>query len=434
MKKVLIIANLYHAYRRIPGISFYLSQFGWKATIITPPISQEEQTRLGFPVNFKETVKIVEAPYSGDIWQFWRKLFGLLGFKKGTSLSEQIKQTVGSKSKKSFVNNLIHIYEAIFGYPDTEKTWIKPALEVAEREISKEKFSTILSCSPYPSTHLVAKKIKEKYHIPWVADFRDPWSENHNYSYGKIRRALDRRLEKKTIKIADIITTAAPTYSEKQRRIHGNTIVTITNGFDPLFGANIKAEPLKQFTISYTGNVYADGQDVGKLFPALSKFIKENDVREEEFIVRFYGPKYSWIDEEIHKLDVENFVKQYGPVSRLESIKAQKESHVLLIFGWKNLDELGGIPSKVFEYMASGRPTLGIGGSKNEDFVKIMEETRSGKSGSTVDEIKDILDTYWAEFRQTGKILYEGIPELIDQYSLKELAKKFAEVLNELNP
>ena len=94
MKRILIIANLYHASPRIPGLATYLPEFGWEATIITPSIDNAER-RLGFPEKFLERAKIAEAPYQGDIFWFWRKIFKLLGFKTDESVTEQIKERVG---------------------------------------------------------------------------------------------------------------------------------------------------------------------------------------------------------------------------------------------------------------------------------------------------------------------------------------------------
>ena len=49
MRKVLIIANLFHASPRIPGITNYLRDFGWRVTIISPSLGNDSETLLGFP-------------------------------------------------------------------------------------------------------------------------------------------------------------------------------------------------------------------------------------------------------------------------------------------------------------------------------------------------------------------------------------------------
>jgi hypothetical protein len=100
MKRVLIIANLFHASPRIPGLTSHLQDFGWKVTIITPPLGNDAENLLGFTKRFVEGAKLLEAPYSGDIFWYWRKIFAHLGYKMNESITEQIKETIGSTSKK----------------------------------------------------------------------------------------------------------------------------------------------------------------------------------------------------------------------------------------------------------------------------------------------------------------------------------------------
>ena len=75
MKKVLIIANLFHASPRIPGLASYLPEVGWEATIVTPPLGIDFQNKYSPPKNFFKVAKIIEVTYPGDILWVWRKLF-----------------------------------------------------------------------------------------------------------------------------------------------------------------------------------------------------------------------------------------------------------------------------------------------------------------------------------------------------------------------
>src|SRR4030043_1873871 len=140
MKRVLIIAHLFHASPRIPAIAKYLSNFGWESTILTVPIKEDPRYLLGFPSNFQERVRIIEVSYRGDIFRFWRELFKLLGFNSNKSILNQVKEKTGTTSQKSFVDYILNFYMALFAYPDEEKGWEKPALRVANELLEKEKF------------------------------------------------------------------------------------------------------------------------------------------------------------------------------------------------------------------------------------------------------------------------------------------------------
>src|SRR3989344_1595705 len=209
MKKVLIIANLYYSSPRIPGIVNYLTDFGWEPTMITAPIKEDPKNSLIFPRRFKEKVRIIETPYLGDVFSFWRRIFIFFGFRKEKSILNQFKQKTRAKSQKSFVDYIFRLYLAVFAYPDTEKQWGKPAFKTAEKLWENEKFDAIISSSSPVTAHIIATKIKEKYRVPWIADLRDLWTQNHNYFYPWWRKIFDQKLELKTMSSADCLITVS---------------------------------------------------------------------------------------------------------------------------------------------------------------------------------------------------------------------------------
>jgi 2-polyprenyl-3-methyl-5-hydroxy-6-metoxy-1,4-benzoquinol methylase len=428
MKKVLVIANLYHASPRIPGISTYLSDSGWEATIITPSVKGAEN-KLGFPKQFLERVKIVEANFRGDVLWFWRAIFKLVGFKTTESITEQIKEQVGVTSKKSLFDKMMVWYQTFFAYPDTEITWQKPALKVASKLLQKKHFDIILSSSPHPTSHIVASKLKKKFKIPWVADYRDPWTQNHCYPFCKLRKNIEERLEKKILKHVDYVVAAAPSYAEKQKRLLGREVEVITNGFDQN-DLNIPPTFLTdKFTMTYTGTIYGGKQDPTSFFTAVEKLITEKKINLNNIEIRFYGPRQKWIGNLISKHNLNGITKQYGTVSRNESIQKQKESQVLLLLNWEDSTEKGVYPLKFFEYLSAQRPILATGGFSGDGVEKIINETGSGIYAETLQKIEDAILNYYNEYKKNGKLLYNGNLKEINKYSYRELAKQFADIL-----
>ena len=91
----------------------------------------------------------------------------------------------------------------------------------AAREIlRKENIAAVISSSPPVTSHLIGGELKAEHEIPWIADIRDLWSQNHNYRYSPLRRALDRRLELKTLSKADALVTVSEPWAEKLRNLH----------------------------------------------------------------------------------------------------------------------------------------------------------------------------------------------------------------------
>ena len=433
MKKVLIIANLFHASPRIPGLASYLPEIDWEATIVTPPLGINFQNKYSPPKKFFANTKIIEVPYRGDIFWFWRKLAGFLGFKKNTSITEQIKEKVGVVSKKSFIDKLLNFYQAVFGYPDTEKYWIKPTMKAVEELLRREKFDAILSSSPYQSSHLIAAKIKNEFLIPWIADMRDLWTQNHNYQYPKLRKFFETKLEIRTLSQANALTTiSVPLVEHLQSRYKNKNIRSIPNGFDP----EIVNEPptllTKKFTITYTGRIYTQKQDPMKLIRALKELIEGGNIDSNEIEVNFFGEKLIWLDNEIEKFGLKNIVHQYNQIPREEIIKKQRESQVLLLLCWEDESEKGVCPKKTFEYLAAQRPILATGGSKEEVVKKIIDDLNAGMNATTTNEIKTVLMNLYKEYKEKGFVAYRGNKEKINEYDYRAMAKKFAEALNKI--
>lgn len=432
MKRVLIVANLYHLSSRIPGLAKYLPEFGWQAVILTPPVGSKARISLGFPEQFLERARIIEAPYRGDIFWLWRKMFKLFGFKTSESITEQLKERASVTSRRSFIDILMNWYQTIFAYPDTERTWRKPALKAASEILKNEHFDAILSSSPFPTSHRVAAEVKRGFGLPWLADFRDPWTQNHNYPYGFIRKHFENKLELRTLGSADTITAAAPAYAEKQEHFHKKPVAIITNGFDPDNVNDPPADLTKKFTITYTGYIYTGKQDPEKFLVVLEKLISEGTTKPGDIEVRFYGPRQNWLRGRITKHNLTGIVRQCGAVSRYESWQKQKESHVLLLLNWEDPKEKGVYPLKLFEYLSAQRPILASGGFPKDDIEKLLVETKAGVYAPTVEEIETSVLSFYEEYKRTGRVCYNGDLKEIDKYSYREMAKKFADMLNQV--
>lgn len=432
MRKVLIIANLFHASPRIPGLTNYLQDFGWRVTIISPPLGNDAEILLGFPKGFIEGTKILEAPYPGDIFWYWRKIFAHLGYRMNESITEQIKERIGETSKRSFIDIGMNWYQTIFAYPDTERTWKQPALKIAIDILNKEHFDAILSSSPFPTSHIVASKIKKRFGLPWLADFRDPWTQNHNYSFGFIRKHFETKLELQTLSGADTMTAASPEYAKKQEQLHKRPTTVITNGFELESVNNPPVRLADKFTITYTGAIYTGKQYPEKFINVVQGLISEGIIKPNDIEVRFYGPKQNWLRDIIISRGLVDVVKQYGTVSRYESWQKQRESHILLLLNWEDPKEGGVYPLKFFEYLAACRPILASGGFPKDDMKEIVVKTKAGVYATTIDEIKMSILNFYEQYKRTGSVSYNGDLKEINKYGYREIAIKFVDILNQM--
>src|SRR5439155_21975098 len=125
-------------------------------------------------------------------------------------------------------SRLIAFGKFLLTYPDPVKGWIPFALE-AVQEIRQQKMdiSAIVTTSPPISSHLIGRQAKSILGCPWIADFRDLWSQNlgaHNF------QRLQVGLERRTLKHADALISVSKPWSHRLQQHHPDKrIYTITN-------------------------------------------------------------------------------------------------------------------------------------------------------------------------------------------------------------
>jgi len=432
VKRLLVIANLHHASPRIPALLTPLAELGWKIKVVTPPLGEDAESLLGLPAGFFARVEIAEAPYRGDIFRFWRKVLHLLGFSSRRSYTEQIKERVGGGGQGGIVDVLMRAYQTLFAIPDTEWPWHHSAWKTANTLLSMENYDVMLSSSPFPTVHRVGARLADRYSIPWVADFRDPWSQNHSYSLPKFRNRLDRWLEIRTLRGAALITTVSSGFADKLAQLHRQEILVIRNGFQPVADRSNVALP-ERFTISYTGNIYAGKQDPSKVLRALRNFIDSGEVAENRVALNFYGRYDSALQQFIVEQGLERVAVQQGSLPRAESRLRQRASHLLLLLQWEDLDERGIFPLKFYEYLDAGRPILATGGSGSDEICAVLAETHAGACAVNVPEVEVVLRRAYQGYLAGDVPDYQAIPDAIARYSYTGIARHLADCLERVS-
>jgi len=432
MKHLLVIANLHHAYPRIPALITHLLQKDWKVTVITPSLGDSPERSLGIPKIFLEKVEIVVTPFRGDVFWLIRKLLNALGFSSNKSYKEQIKDSVGGPKRQILIEKLFIFYQCFFAIPDTEWPWGNIAKKKAREMLLTHNFDVILSSSPYPTVHRVAATLKKETGLPWIADFRDPWSQNHNNQFPLIRRKIDAWLEKRTIFQADLITTVSEGFAKKLKILHRQKIEIIRNGFQSMSKAYTGSFP-KQFTLSYTGAIYENKQDPEKILIALKNLIDQGKIDPAHVRLNFYGRYYIWLQKLIDIYSLGDVAKQKGYQARDKIQQIQRTSHLLLLFQWEDFSEKGILPLKFYEYLDTGRPILASGGEDLGEISDILKITKAGFVVHTASKIEKTLCKTYKEYLLTGRLSYKGKRSVINKYSYEVSAQKLIILLNKLS-
>ncbi len=146
---------------------------------------------------------------------------------------------------------------------DGQIGWLPFANDPGRRVIEEHKVRIIYSTSAPYTAHLIARRLQRQTHLPWVADFRDPWMGNTLVNYPtEFHRRLNKRLEYSIFSEADrvILNTEGSLqyYAREYPDLPAGKLVTIPNGYDQDDIPNISPDQIKKtiFTIVHLGSLY----------------------------------------------------------------------------------------------------------------------------------------------------------------------------------
>ena len=367
----------------------------------------------------------------------------------------------GEKVKAGFINegakktgwkeNLSVWLRGNFFIPDARCWWIKPSVRYLSNYLNEHPVDTIISTGPPHSMHLIASALHKRFNIPWVADFRDPWTDIDFYKDLKLTHRSDRkhhRLEHQVLTEATKVVTVGWDCARGLETHGAKDVVVITNGYDDfsvethgrtsLHDDEREHETLP-FTMSHIGIVGAN-RNPETLWQTMSELLNNDNVNENvietRFIasqlrVRLIGQIDNSVVESIKRHNIEKYVEIIPYIPHNQVLAEQQKSDVLLLFVNNTPNAKGILTGKIFEYMASGRPILCIG-PEDGDSARILNETQTGITVDFNDKekMKSIILDLMKKHKENQLVINDNAA--IEQYSRRNLTKRYAELLNGL--
>ena len=423
MQKVLII-TYYWPPAGGPGVQRwlkfvkYLRDYKIEPVVYIPenpnyPI-MDESLLVEVPAGIKIYKKPIYEPYG------FARLFSK---KKTKKISAGI---INSKNQSVIERVMLWIRGNLF-IPDARKFWIKPSVNFLVDVIKKENIGTVITTGPPHSLHLIGLELKKRTKIRWITDFRDPWTSigyHKKLKLTKTSRTKHKHLEKLVLNEADKIIVTSKTTKQEFTQITQKPIAVITNGYDTTLGNSVALDV--DFTISHIGSLLT-GRNPINLWKALSELIQEYPDFKKRFKLQLAGVISSDVLESIYFYGLQSYTKLLGYISHDEAIQYQRKSQVLLLIEIDSEETQGIIPGKVFEYMASKRPILGVGPS-NWEVGDLIAESKTGKTYtySQLGELKTTLLQWFEEYKNDELVL--PLAE-VEQYHRRELTAKLSKFL-----
>jgi len=349
MFKVLVIAYYFppmglSGVQRILKFVKYFPQNNWNPTVLT---SAETAYFAHDPDLLKEiapSVKIVRI--------------------KGNEINAKLSLLGTIKMPGENTRKFINRVNQFFNIPDNKVSWAKRALVEARKLLTNEQFDLIFVTAPPFSAFQLGAKLKKEFNIPLAIDYRDLWYGNQFSKYFTPYHAYKhKKLEYSVLKEADKIFVTNRRLKETQlityKFLDSNDIVIIPHGYDPedFETAPVVKKKKDKMILTYTGSFYE--YITPKYFlKAFALLKKENSDIAENIELHFIGAQTKQLQRLSIKYHLENYVKEFGYLTHIESVTRVKSSDVLwlMVGHGKNCDTISS--GKLFEYFGSRKPIL----------------------------------------------------------------------------
>ncbi len=423
MKRVLIIVYYWPpsggaGVQRWLKFAKYLADFNWQPVVFTPENPDFNLKDESLLDEIPPSVEVIKQP----IWEpysYYRKLFAK---EKDEELSSGIKEKKGIASKlANWVRGNVFI-------PDPKVYWRKPSVEFLQKYLKENPVDVIISSGTPHSMHLIALDLKKALELPWIADFRDPWTELdmlNDYHIHPLRMKKYRKMEKEVLNASDIALTTSKVWASDLKRLGAGRAECITNGYDES-DFQLEVEPYSDFVLSHFGLLNHLRNPIN-LWSSLEELIIENKEFAEKFKLHLGGTIDADVLKEIYTYPaLKARTKIFPYLSHQEVIKEYLRSSILLLLLFNSDSGRGNIPGKLFEYLASKKPILAFGPKRGDsaDIVEMNEGVYLDYLDSNTSQLKSFILKQFSERRQLSSSDAE--------YSRKNLTRKLSGLLDQL--
>ena len=439
MKRVLIITYYWppsggSGVQRWVKFTKYLPQNGWQPIIYTP--ENPELTTLDktlaaeIPPDTEIIRRHITEPYG-----IYRKLMG-----KGSSTDLKVLTAAGSGKdevnpinggRKSWKQRLSLFIRGNFFIPDPRVMWLRPSVRFLKKYLREHPVDVIVTTGPPQSMHLIGLKVSRATGIPWVADFRDPWTKMFYFKHLGLTRCSERkhhRQEQAVLDGATRVIAVSPMVQDEFRAMTGTPVELITNGFDEDdFAGTFERD--EYFNITHTGLFASDGNPL-TLWKVLAGKCKSDEEFGKSLRIRLVGKTDKEIVDSITEAGLGENLRDFGYRSHDVAVKEQRNASVLILPLRQEPEYRAVLPGKLFEYLASRRPILGIGQTDGA-MARIVRDTSSGTvcDWDEEEKMRAWIDEAWDKF--VSDSLDDNTSD-ISCFTRRNLAARLAGVLDDI--
>ena len=438
MKRVLIITYYWppsggSGVQRWVKFSKYLPSEGWQPVIYTPSNPEYTSVDRTLEAEIPSEAEIIRRPIS-EPYGIYRRLMGKdssTDMKTLTAGASGGSVTPISSGKKTFKQRLSLWIRGNLFVPDPRVWWVRPSVSFLKNYLKEHPVDVIVTTGPPHSMHLIGEKLSKATGLPWIPDFRDPWTKMYYLKYLPLTSPVSKRLlkmEQSVLDNASTVLAVTPLVQDDFRRRTSTPVAMITNGYDEDdFVGPVESDGL--FNIVHTGLFAEDGNPL-TLWKVLGKKVAENPEFKEKMRLRLVGKVDGAVMEAIEAEGLKDNVVNLGYKAHEVAVREQRAASLLILPLRNDPDYRPILPGKLFEYLAARRPILGIG-QEDGAMARLLDEIalpgRIVSNWDNEERTRSFIDSVWSDYLEKGDTLLP--PDGIDRFSRRSLTKELSHLL-----
>lgn len=416
----------------------YLPLFGWEPTVIStdrPPegwkFSDDSQVK-----EIPEGMEVVRIPDGistrRETTLSSGRVQAILGFLRSVLRFSPEADRIFARLAKSREGIM-----QLLTFPCGALAWAYDVTQYIEKYVDMDQFEVIYTTSGPASAHLIGFYLKHKYGIPWVADYRDPWTFNPygaDYNSDNMGQRFLFELEYVLLHSADCNLTVESNEVDiyvEQFRLEREKIVSITNGYDEEDFACLQMPHgrIDKFTINYSGLLYTQQRSIDPVLRAIQQLRDEKKIDLSKLRFRIVGASEARNIETAGQYGLTQIIDQTGYLSHAQALQANVDANLLLLLVGDDPKFKPVYTGKFFEYLRSGRPILALA-PEDSAVDRVLRESGHGEAflSTQIPKIKSMILQEYKKWEQGEgqKPLHSSI---IERFERKTLTRQLAEVL-----
>lgn len=425
MKKVLVIAYYWppsggSGVQRWVKMCKYLPQNGWLPVVYTP---------LNPALTAVDDTLAADVPAEVEVIR--RRIIEPGQFSRKTT-NAQVTPINGQK--KTLKQRIAMWIRGNLFIPDPRVLWVLPSVRFLCRYLREHHVDAIVSTGPPHSMHLIAKMVARRTGLPWVADFRDPWTRMFYFKHLSLTpraESLHVKMELSVLDGATRVVAVSPLVQLDFQQATETPVELITNGFDAQDFPDMPRSSFssEHFTLLHAGLFAADGNPT-VLWEALGEMVASDSDFARDFRLVLCGKTDSAVVSALCEAGLGDNFTDLGYVDHKSVVQRMKGAAALMLPLRKEPEYRATLPGKLFEYLAARRPVIGVG-QKDGAMAAILSSTGAGQCFDW-DE-KQAMKTWIAACYQAWKKGELGDNQAdLSAYSREGLAASYARLLNEI--